>query len=194
MLSGTALDSRFWPYAFHNHLRIKNALPGKDNALSPFERCYDSKPNFCDFRTFGCRVWIRPPGKRIGKLCNHARKGIFLGFLPNTLKNILWYDVETKHVKIAFHARFDEGMNNLPHADIPPNVQHLQRVQNGDPLPSELAPVSVTPFGFSSRPFLNESDATLRISCAHETFGFTLTTDTLTNQVFISALAPKSSV
>jgi hypothetical protein len=193
MLTGAGLDSRFWPYAFHNHLRIKNALPGKDNAPSPFERCHASKPNFRDFRTFGCCVWVRPPGKRSGKLRNHARKGVFLGFLPNTLKNILWYDVETKRVKIAFHARFDEGMNDLPHVDIPPNVQHLQRIQNGEPLPSESAPVSVSPFGFSSRPFLNETDVTIRIQCTSDTFGFTLSTDQLTNRVFISDLAPQSS-
>ena len=41
-------------------------------------------------------------------------KGVFLGFLPGTTKNILWYHPETARVKIAKHARFDEGMDDLP--------------------------------------------------------------------------------
>jgi hypothetical protein len=100
MLSGAALDARFWPYAFHHYLRIKNALPGKANTPSSFEQSNGTKPDFSAFRTFGCRVWVRPPGLRRGKLRNHARKGIFIGFLPNTLKNIPWYDVETKRVNL----------------------------------------------------------------------------------------------
>ena len=57
---------------------------------------------------------------------NNSRKGIFLGYLPQTTKNILWYDIETDCVKIASHACFDEGMNDLPIDAIPPNITHLQ--------------------------------------------------------------------
>jgi hypothetical protein len=77
---------------------------------------------------------------------------------PHTTKNILWYDLETKRVKIAFHARFDEGMNDLATADLPPNVVHLQRVQNDTPLPPETDELVAPPFGFTLQPFTTECD------------------------------------
>jgi hypothetical protein len=109
---------------------------------------FGTKPNFSNLQMFGCCVWVKPSGSRRGKLSNHARKGLLLGYLPATLKNILWYDVETHQVKIAFHVRFDEGMNDLPHSAIPLNVQHLHRVCDGVSLPPEPSKVSVTSFGF----------------------------------------------
>jgi hypothetical protein len=136
-LTGAHLDAKFWPYAFHYFLRIKNGLSSNEHDLSSFEKLHGVKTQGGALRAFGCRVWVRPPGKRKGKLINNACKGIFLGFIPFTTKNILWYDVLSKHVKIAFHARFDEGMNDLPLALLPPNVQHLQRVHNGNPIPAE---------------------------------------------------------
>ena len=44
----------------------------------------------------------------------------------------MWYWTNlANRVKIANHARFDEGMNDLPIADLPPNVRHLMRVDDG---------------------------------------------------------------
>jgi hypothetical protein len=37
-------------------------------------------------------------------------------------------------IKIAHHARFDEAMTDLDFSDLPPNIRHLHRVQQGDPL------------------------------------------------------------
>jgi len=56
--------------------------------------------DFTGFRTFSCHVWVRPPHRRKAKFKPNSRKGIFLGFLPSTTKNILWYDPETAKVKI----------------------------------------------------------------------------------------------
>jgi hypothetical protein len=193
-LTGSNLDARFWPFAFKDYLRKHNAIrhaPGQ--TISAFEAATSRRENFHDLRTFGCRVWVRPPGKRRSKLQLHARKGIFLGYLEQTLKNILWYDLETKRVKIAFHARFDEGMNDLPAPLVPPNVQHLHRVQQGHPLPadpSDLTPASLT---FVHSPFLNESDEVVPVTCDDPLFGLTLTTDQLTSRVYISEIADKSS-
>jgi hypothetical protein len=187
LLNGSNLDPRFWPYAFYFFLRIKNALPGKDDSPSYYERLHDgAKADLANLRTFGCRVWVRPPGKRRSRLQNHSKLGIFLGFLPNTTKNILWFDPETNRVKIAFHVRFDEGMNDLPLADLPPNVQHLQRVQDGLSVPAESDDVAIPPFGLTSKPFLHEVDETLKVSCDMPHFGFHLSTDTATQRVFIS--------
>ena len=141
-----------------------------------------------------------PPGKRKGKLINNACQGIFLGYLPHTTKNILWYDVETHRVKIAFHARFDKGMNDLPAELIPPNVQHLQRVRDGLPFDADDTNLSVTAFGFCDSFFSMDIDDIVRITCTHPTYGFQLAEDTETGQVYVqnfvdhgSALSMRSS-
>jgi hypothetical protein len=89
MLIGANLDARFWPYAFHTYLCVKNAMPLKDQASSPDILRTGVKPNFQVLQTFVCHVWVRPPGSHSGKLKLHARKGIFLGFLAQTTKNIM---------------------------------------------------------------------------------------------------------
>ena len=113
----------------------------------------NKEDDFSGFRTFGCRVWVRPPGRRSAKFRINSRKGTFLGFLPNTTTNILWYDAETNRVKIAKHARFDEGLNDLPFDSIPPNVHHLTRVRQCEPVPMEEEETSIDEWHFVSNPF-----------------------------------------
>ncbi|KAG7341265.1 GAG-pre-integrase domain containing protein [Nitzschia inconspicua] len=194
MLLGAGLDPRFWPYAFHHFLRITNATPSRDQVKSPFEILSGKKEDFTGFRTFGCRVWVRPPGRRRSKLLPNARKGIFLGFLPNTTKNILWYNVDTDQVKIAKHARFDEGLNDLPFGALPPNVQHLQRVQSGEPFPAEVDDATVDEFTAFVNPFSHTLLESLTVPTSNRspTFGFDLLTDELNNRVFVAAIKPGS--
>ena len=109
MLHGANLDIKFWPYAFHHFIRIKNALPSRGQVASPLKLATNKEDDFSGFRTFGCRVWVRPPGRCSAKFRINSRECTFLGFLPNTTTNILWYDAETNRVKIAKHARFDES-------------------------------------------------------------------------------------
>ena len=152
MLLGANLDIKFWPYATHHYLRFKNVLPSRDQVTSPSKLATNNFDDFSGFRTFGCRVWIRPPGRRSAKFRMNSRKGIFLGFLPNTTSNILWYDAETNRVKIAKHARFDEGVYDLPFHSSPPNVQHLTRLPQGEPVPMEAAESSIDEWHFVSNP------------------------------------------
>ena len=49
----------------------------------------------------------------------------------------MYYDVNSQDIKYATHLRYDEGMNDLPFEEIPPNVQHLQRKEDGNRLPLE---------------------------------------------------------
>ena len=74
--------------------------------------------------------------------------------MPNTDKNIIiWCDTKTHVVMIAKHVRFDEGMNDLPPDLIPPDAVHLQRTQNGEPLPAKTEETSVDQFTFHLNPF-----------------------------------------
>ncbi|KAG7370163.1 reverse transcriptase RNA-dependent DNA polymerase [Nitzschia inconspicua] len=171
MLLGAGLDPRFWPYAFHHFLRITNATPSRDQVKSPFELLSGNKEDFTGFRTFGCRVWVRPPGRRRSKLLPNARK-----------------------VKIAKHARFDEGLNDLPFGALPPNVQHLQRVQSGEPFPAEVDDATVDEFTAFVNPFSHTLLESLTVPASNRspTFGFDLLTDELNNRVFVAAIKPGS--
>ena len=188
MLLGAHLDPRFWPHAFNHYIRVKNALPGKGNTPSAFERLHPGqRPSFSKLRTFGTRVWVRPPGRRSGRLQPHSCKGIFLGYLPNTLKNILWFDPLTKRIKIAYHARFDEGMNDLSSTDAPPNVQDLHRLRHDDPLPAELVELSApSDFHFTTSPFTCEKDHKLSVTCDDPFFGFRIGTDAPSNRAYVT--------
>jgi hypothetical protein len=115
--------------------------------------------------------------------------------MPSTnAKNILWYDVETGKVKIAKHARFDEGLNDLPFEEIPPNVQHIQRVQAGNKFPAEEEDSTIDEFVVFSNPFSHTLTESLRIPVSNKspTFGFDLRTDELNNRVFVEKIRPNS--
>eukprot|EP00980_Cylindrotheca_fusiformis_P020907 scaffold7928_cov68-Cylindrotheca_fusiformis.AAC.1 len=146
MIDGANVDIKFWPYAFHHWLRIDNSIPSRDQTETPLHIATGLTDDFTKSKTFGCRVWVRPPERRRAKLEPNSRKGIFLGFIPKTTSNILWYDPGTNKVKIAKHARFDEGMNDLPLDQVPPNVTHLQRTQLGEEMPMEMHETTVPLF------------------------------------------------
>ena len=61
-------------------------------------------------------------------------------------RNILWYDVDTHKFKIATHAWFDEGFNDLPMDQVPLNGQHLMRTDEETSFPAETSIHFVTPF------------------------------------------------
>ncbi len=89
----------------------------------------------------------------------------------------MWERNAAPHQKAASVPRvatrnFDEGMNDLANADLPPNVHHLQHVQNDTPLPAETAEISAPTFGFTLQPFYTEKYLQIPVSCDNPTFGF----------------------
>ena len=121
------------------------------------------------------------------------RKGIFLGFIPNTTRNILWFDLETERVKIAKHAKFDEGMNDLPLSELPPNVTHLQRSEIGNRIPPDDKELSSDDFEFTISPFDEILTLDIRSSCNSPTFGLQIKTDEINNRVYIADVDKQSS-
>ena len=194
LLTGAHLPIKFWPYAFYHSMRLANAFPERGEEQSPLEKATAKKENLTSFRTFGCRVWVRPPGRKSAKFQPNSRKGIFLGFVPYSTRNILWYDLETTRVKIAFHARFDEGMNDLPFESLPPNVKHLQRTDEGQPFPIEPDTVSTSSFTFSVEPFADVLHQRIQASPTNSNplYGLVLATDDLLQRTMITDVKPKS--
>lgn len=119
------------------------------------------KDDFTNFKTFGCRVWVRPPGERRSCWRKHAKEGIFLGFSPRTTRNILWYNPLRSKVSIAKHARFDEGFSNVPLEILPLNVIHLNKAGK-KPYPADQKETSPEEFQFFLHPFAEHIKATIK--------------------------------
>jgi Reverse transcriptase (RNA-dependent DNA polymerase) len=182
LLIGADLPPKFWPYAFRHFLRLYNMTPHAGRAITPFQICFDQVPDLSRLRTFGCRVYVRPPGTRSAKLAPHVDRGIFLGY-EQTLKNIVYFDLASNTVKVNTHAQFDEGMNDVP--TLPPNAEYLNRIQK-DTLPVEPTHIPSLDLDATTNPFSVLADETVPITCDHPTFGFELFTCTHRRRVAIS--------
>jgi len=126
-------------------------------------------------------------------LIPNSCKGIFLGFIPNADKNIIWYDTETHVVKIAKHVQFDEGMNNLPPDLVPPHVVHLQRTQNGEPLPAKAEETSVNQFTFHLNPFSYTMVKEVKVTDDDTSYGLSLASDELNHCAYVTDVKENST-
>jgi hypothetical protein len=93
----------------------------------------------------------------------------------------------------VFHARFDKGMNDLPFDSIPPNVIHLQRTQEGDPVPQDKITASINGFNFYTDPFANIINKVIKINCEHPDFGLEFDQDSVIGQMYISSIQAKTN-
>jgi hypothetical protein len=60
-------------------------------------------------------------------------------------------------------SRLQSMPDDLPFGEIPPNVQHLQRVQSGEPFPAEPDATSVDEFTSFVNPFAHTLTESLRV-------------------------------
>jgi hypothetical protein len=199
LLAGADLPPSLWPYAFHHALRLYNMLPhSRDDAVdpiqsrSPTEIISGQVPNFAFVRTFGCRVYVRPPGGRVRKSVSNTIKGRFLGY-TSTLKNIVYLDESNGEIKEAFHAVFDEAFNDLEAP--PPNAVLLRNVVRAshDSLPVEDVSIAATDVLPCFNPCLSPAVHTLTIKCSNKHLGFIVYHDDTRDRGFIHAIIPKST-
>jgi len=61
MLGGTALETKFWPYAFEHYLCLYNVTIHNSQQVSPYTLCTGKKPDLSLLCTFGCWVYALPP-------------------------------------------------------------------------------------------------------------------------------------
>jgi hypothetical protein len=157
MLAGAKLPPKFWPYCFAYILRLYNLTVHEGHTQTPYELCSGKRPNLSYIRTFGCRVYAVPAGPKThpDKPVSNSCTGIFLGF-HKSHRNVLYYDIDTNTVKWTQHVKFDEGMNDLPVADRPPNVKMLLDAAGKRPLLPEEAEIDFAAYpsiDFTSCPF-----------------------------------------
>jgi hypothetical protein len=121
--------------------------------------------------------------------------GIFLGYVPHTTRNILWYDVESERMKIASHCVFDEGFNDVPVKTLPPNVEHILRSTDKNECPTvDPDPIAHTDLESYVYPIAEKEIviATIPDNNTDPTFGFQLGTDELYHRVYVKEIAAKS--
>jgi hypothetical protein len=199
MLHSAGLDLKFWNFAFYHFIRLYNLFPHGDCKVSPFEIINGRKPDVSRLRIFGCRVYIRPPGRRVSKLDHHVIKGIFLGYTA-TLKQIYYLEDSTGKVKVASHARFDEGMNDLPLSRLPPFALSLRKAlgHNVSIDDDELAVPDTIDIFCSSDLFPVTFTHTVRIMPSditneNDTLGFIMNSENTQYRPYISTIVPHST-
>jgi len=98
----------------------------------------------------------------------------------------VWYDPLTDRVKCSYHVRFDEGFNDLPLAQLPPNVVFMDRRE--ERVPAETLTVTIPPFTASEHPFFHKDDVTVMVVCESDVHGFELSEDNCMKRVHVSGL------
>jgi len=104
----------------------------------------------------------------------------------NTLKNVVWHNPLTDRLKHGYHVRFDKGFNDLPLAQLPPNVALVDRRE--ERVPAETLTVTIPPFTASEHPFFHEDDVMVKVACGSDMCGFELSEDNCMKRVCISGL------
>jgi hypothetical protein len=199
ILHSAGLNLKFWNFALYHFIRLYNFFPHGSHSKSPFEQIYGYKPDLSLLRVFGCNVYIRPPGRRSSKLDTHVIKGKFLGY-TSTLKQIYYLEVDTNKIKIATHARFDEGLATVPLVDLPPYALQLRKAL-GHSLPADkdvistpddldlLACLDRFPVTFNHRFQIKLTD----IANEYDTLGFILKEDSSLQRCFVADIQPWST-
>jgi len=96
-------------------------------------------------------------------------------------------------VKIAKHVRFDEGRNDLPPNLVPPNVVHLQRTQNGEPLPAKAEETLVDQFTFHLNPFSYTMVKGVQVTDDDPSYGLSLASDELNHRAYVTDVKENST-
>jgi len=82
--------------------------------------------------------------------------------------------------------RFDEGFNNLPLSQLPPNVVLMDGRE--ERVPAEMLTITIPPFTTSEHPFFHEDDVTVKAVCESDMYGFELSEDDCMKRVYILGL------
>ena len=85
-------------------------------------------------------------------------------------------------------------MNDLPTAEIPPNVAHLRRVQNGESIPMDSFDTTSEDFDFFVSPFVTTTTLDIPVCCQHPTFGLALADDDINGRVHVTDVLADTSI
>ena len=80
-----------------------------------------------------------------------------------------------------------QGYNDLPADWLPPNTQHILRINDGEPIEMDALELDSNDFLFHIHPFLQVQDVTLQVPAATklQTSGLKLMEDDLYQRVYV---------
>jgi hypothetical protein len=160
------------PYALYHFLRLHNTIiHGDVNQISlasvpPAVVCTSSLLALAD-----------PPSPRY----THTQ----------TLKNILHFDADSHAVKSAQHARYDEGMKDVP--DPSPNARLDRFAQRGEPFPAESEILETLDRDVSENPFQELRTLSVFVGGEDSHIGFTFPKFSHRPRAYMSELQPNST-
>ena len=101
----------------------------------------------------------------------------------------------SKRVKFAAYTKFNEGFNNLPADDLPPNCQQILRC-NGSPILIDATETSIDDIKFFVYPFADKEMVKVPIlpSTKDSLFGLKLQFDDLYGRTYIKELSDTKSL
>lgn len=108
MIIDASLPYQFWGDGILTACYIKNRTPAKFlNFKSPFEVWFNAKPDYSNFRVFGCSAYALVPSERRSKLESRATKCRFIGY-ESGVKGFRLLDDTTGKVIISRDVQFFE--------------------------------------------------------------------------------------
>lgn len=80
MLNDANLSKNHWAEAVASANHSTNRIISRGHDKSPYEMLFEKKPKWCEFRQFGCEVYVKVPDAKRRKLDPKAIKMKFVGF------------------------------------------------------------------------------------------------------------------
>ncbi|GIL87679.1 hypothetical protein Vretifemale_15713, partial [Volvox reticuliferus] len=84
MLAESGVSKSLWHEALSTACYLRNRSPLAGKSKTPYESFTGDVPDVSHLRVFGCVAYAHVPKGQSDKLSPRARKGIFLGYEPNT--------------------------------------------------------------------------------------------------------------
>jgi hypothetical protein len=120
LLSHASMPLKFWDETFSTAAYLINWLPSRVIGFSsPFEKLFDSAPDYPWLKVFGCACWPHLPPYNTRKLEFCSKRFMFLGYSLSH-KGYKCLDVTTGRVYVSRDVVFDE--NIFPFSQLHPNV------------------------------------------------------------------------
>lgn len=80
MLTESGMPREYWDEAIMNANYTLNRVLSKDDPKTPYEKLFETKPNFANFKEFGVSAYVMIPQQKRKKLDHKAEKLAFLGY------------------------------------------------------------------------------------------------------------------
>ena len=80
MLTESGMSREYWDEAIMNANYTLNRVLSKNDHKTPYEKFFDKKPNFSNFKEFGCSAYVMIPQQKRKKLDHKAEKLAFVGY------------------------------------------------------------------------------------------------------------------